>query len=214
MKYPFLPLLGITISLTAIAGSVMAIPNFLPEPELKKLNNIDISSLWTSHPVSVDRSKQNFERLPALVVQQQEASKLKPSLDGIETSAIPPTMLPGLPDGVNDNELDASSASQTYQADRGVAAWCSERYKSYRAADNTYQPYSGTRRQCEPPFTSSLHNTVTANASQHVSNTAWNNYTDDNHVQWCFARYRSYNPDDNTYRAFSGETRACASPYI
>jgi hypothetical protein len=112
MKYPVLPLLGISLSLTAIAGSVMAIPTFLPESEPKKLNNIDISSLWTSHPVSVDRSKQNFERLPALVVQQQEATKLKPGIDGTETSARPPATLTDQPDGVDDNELDASSVVQ------------------------------------------------------------------------------------------------------
>lgn len=32
------------------------------------------------------------------------------------------------------------------------------------------------------------------------------------HVQWCFARYRSYDPADNTYRSFSGEKRTCMSP--
>ena len=64
MSYPIAPVLGIALSLTAIAGSVMAIPNYLPEREVEKLGNIDITSLWTSRPVSVDPSKQNFERLP------------------------------------------------------------------------------------------------------------------------------------------------------
>ncbi|WP_407951378.1 BA14K family protein [Pararhizobium qamdonense] len=39
-------------------------------------------------------------------------------------------------------------------------------------------------------------------------------YSSDEHAQWCFARYRSYNPDDNTYRALSGEIRASASSHI
>jgi hypothetical protein len=30
--------------------------------------------------------------------------------------------------------------------------WCYATYVSYRAADNTYQPYSGPRRQCWSPF--------------------------------------------------------------
>lgn len=30
--------------------------------------------------------------------------------------------------------------------------WCYRRYRSYRAYDNTYQPYSGRRRACRSPY--------------------------------------------------------------
>jgi hypothetical protein len=30
--------------------------------------------------------------------------------------------------------------------------WCYNRYRSYRASDNTYQPYNGPRRQCRSPY--------------------------------------------------------------
>lgn len=30
--------------------------------------------------------------------------------------------------------------------------WCYARYRSYRASDNTFQPYSGFRRQCYSPY--------------------------------------------------------------
>lgn len=30
--------------------------------------------------------------------------------------------------------------------------WCSQRWKTYRAWDNTYQPYNGPRRQCVSPY--------------------------------------------------------------
>ncbi|MBB5752999.1 BA14K family protein [Prosthecomicrobium pneumaticum] len=30
--------------------------------------------------------------------------------------------------------------------------WCEARYRSYRAWDNTFQPYNGPRRQCRSPF--------------------------------------------------------------
>jgi hypothetical protein len=30
--------------------------------------------------------------------------------------------------------------------------WCYARYRSYRAYDNTYQPYYGPRRQCVSPY--------------------------------------------------------------
>jgi hypothetical protein len=30
--------------------------------------------------------------------------------------------------------------------------WCANRYRSYRAYDNTYQPNNGPRRQCNSPY--------------------------------------------------------------
>jgi hypothetical protein len=30
--------------------------------------------------------------------------------------------------------------------------WCYDRYRSYRASDNTFQPYNGGRRQCYSPY--------------------------------------------------------------
>lgn len=30
--------------------------------------------------------------------------------------------------------------------------WCYDRYRSYRASDNTFQPYHGPRRQCYSPY--------------------------------------------------------------
>ncbi len=31
-------------------------------------------------------------------------------------------------------------------------AWCNNRYRSYRAYDNTFQPYNGPRQQCYSPY--------------------------------------------------------------
>ncbi|TIU38734.1 MAG: BA14K family protein, partial [Mesorhizobium sp.] len=30
--------------------------------------------------------------------------------------------------------------------------WCYDRYRSYRAWDNSYQPYGGPRQQCLSPY--------------------------------------------------------------
>ena len=30
--------------------------------------------------------------------------------------------------------------------------WCYQHYRSYRAYDNTFQPYNGPRRQCRSPY--------------------------------------------------------------
>lgn len=42
-----------------------------------------------------------------------------------------------------------------YRSDRMSPAhirWCYDRYRSYRAWDNTFQPYNGPRRQCWSPY--------------------------------------------------------------
>lgn len=35
---------------------------------------------------------------------------------------------------------------------RSHVGWCYDRYRSYRASDNTFQPNYGPRRQCNSPF--------------------------------------------------------------
>ena len=212
MTYPILPVLGVTLSLTFIAGSVMAIPNFVPNAEPKKLGNIDITSLWTSRPVSIDRSKQSFERLPALVVQQSETARTNPGPQRIVTSASLASRRYAQPHGMDQSEIIGEAPSVAPET--AVAAWCAVRYRSYRTSDNTYQPYGGARRQCEPPFAAAGRNTTTSDVAQYSSSVAETSYAGDGHTQWCFARYRSYNPDNNTYRAFSGEIRSCVSPDI
>lgn len=44
---------------------------------------------------------------------------------------------------------------RTYRAQRVSSAhvqWCYNRYRSYRAWDNTFQPYGGPRQQCYSPY--------------------------------------------------------------
>jgi hypothetical protein len=38
------------------------------------------------------------------------------------------------------------------QAGGSHVAWCSNRYRSYRAYDNTFQPYNGGRQECISPY--------------------------------------------------------------
>lgn len=39
-----------------------------------------------------------------------------------------------------------------YRSGNRHVRWCYDHYRSYRAYDNTYQPYSGPRRQCYSPY--------------------------------------------------------------
>ncbi|TCK29017.1 BA14K-like protein [Ancylobacter aquaticus] len=44
----------------------------------------------------------------------------------------------------------ASQPSQSYSGN-GHVQWCASQYRSYRASDNTFQPYNGPRQQCVSP---------------------------------------------------------------
>lgn len=39
-----------------------------------------------------------------------------------------------------------------YRLPASHVRWCHNRYRSYRASDNTFQPYHGPRRQCRSPY--------------------------------------------------------------
>ena len=41
--------------------------------------------------------------------------------------------------------------NRVYRGDAHVQ-WCYDRYRSYRASDNTFQPYDGPRQQCYSPY--------------------------------------------------------------
>ncbi len=45
-----------------------------------------------------------------------------------------------------------SQPAPVYRTGSSHAEWCFNRYRSYRAYDNTYQPYGGPRRQCISPY--------------------------------------------------------------
>ncbi|AVA24327.1 BA14K family protein [Rhizobium sp. NXC24] len=45
-----------------------------------------------------------------------------------------------------------ASQQRAYVGRGGHTSWCYSRYRSYRAYDNTFQPYNGPRRQCYSPY--------------------------------------------------------------
>ncbi|TJV07235.1 MAG: BA14K family protein [Mesorhizobium sp.] len=44
-----------------------------------------------------------------------------------------------------------SESNRVYEGNAHVQ-WCYDRYRSYRASDNTFQPNYGPRRQCRSPY--------------------------------------------------------------
>lgn len=47
--------------------------------------------------------------------------------------------------------VGAAIANSADRSDRHEE-WCEDRYRSYRAWDNTFQPYNGPRKQCNSPY--------------------------------------------------------------
>ncbi len=55
------------------------------------------------------------------------------------------------PSSQESDDLVASTPTSAADTSANATTWCASRYKSYRAEDNTYQPYSGPRIKCTPP---------------------------------------------------------------
>nr|WIE89426.1 BA14K family protein [Mesorhizobium sp. WSM4875] len=45
-----------------------------------------------------------------------------------------------------------NSQNRVYRGGDAHVQWCYDRYRSYRASDNTFQPYKGPRQQCVSPY--------------------------------------------------------------
>jgi hypothetical protein len=152
---------------------------------------------------------------PASATADNEAAGDLPSehLDTTVTGSIQPI----------DSEEQPSPSAELNAAH---VEWCANRYRSYRPRDNSYTRYSGGRRICVSPYTDaagpsgvvspppdeddSYAEDADALSSQmdYVSaGTSENTYLTEEHVGYCFSRYRSYRPEDNTYQPYGGGPR-------
>ncbi len=50
------------------------------------------------------------------------------------------------------NQAISRPRVRVYTGGNAHARWCYDRYRSYRAWDNTFQPYHGSRRICDSPY--------------------------------------------------------------
>ncbi|MCP8893507.1 BA14K family protein [Shinella daejeonensis] len=48
--------------------------------------------------------------------------------------------------------IGGAIANQPAAGSSSHVNWCANRYRSYRAYDNTFQPYNGPRRECLSPY--------------------------------------------------------------
>ena len=105
------------------------------------------------------------------------------------------------------NEANDGTDAQANVGPRCDVPACAAHYRSFNAADCTYQPYDGPRRLCTvgtPPKQADAapSGVQTSDASQPQASSSCN-------VQACAAAYRSFDAATCTWQPFDGPRRTC-----
>ncbi len=215
----FVVALGMFVGGLALSAVVLT-----AEPARQTGPSNGIADVWTARPEVVDVEAQDFERVAAVAPSGEqgisatqaagpdtEVDRDARSVDDVTTASV---------QLAEETPGEIEPASQLSDAH---LAWCSSRYRSYRASDNSYRPYNGGRRACLSPFYEEI-----ASAEPSASPDELDGYEDaspasllqyaadetgssidvaPDHVSYCFGRYRSYRPADNTYQPYGGGPR-------
>lgn len=196
MKSLIVPLLATASFATIVVCGMMAASSFAAPYHPHKFKHLT-ATIWSTTPVKVDTGTQSYERLAALQPEQSLSQDL------------------ALRDPVDEAQQQATAglATSTEVASAPSAAvnvGCEQKYRSYRASDNSYQPLDGgPRRQCEMAPSS----VPTAASQPAIAPETVADRSIADHQAWCSARYSSYNSADDSYQPFGGGTRkACMSP--
>lgn len=170
--------IGACVAAASVASLVMA------EPEPHSFTDLAAPEFWTTKPVRVDPATQRYERLaPVLSTYVTDASAIR----RVKVS-------------------DGSTSPRTPHDQRQLSAqhqiWCSQRFRSFDPATNTYRSYGGDVRQCVSPFDQHADDdSETVGKSARATDAAW-----------CASRYKSYRAEDNTYQPYGKARRPCGSP--
>ena len=270
----FLAILGgFVASLGMFVGGVVLAMTFLTaEPVRQKGPSADVADVWSAQPRVVDANAQNFERVAAVPLPDNQIETdatptetanavaaedpALPPVDTVTTASVEPVteseeqietdvtpMETADPDVAEETaapsvdmvttasvepvpEDDPVETSPAGQLSIAHIEWCASRYRSYRASDNSYQPYSGGRRPCVSPQSQDVASAAPAPSQddyaeyaeygdgsspdlvEYASGDAGSSiYVTAEHVEYCFSRYRSYRPEDNTYQPYGGGPR-------
>jgi hypothetical protein len=194
---------GFCVTLVVFAcGALTAVFFVNAEPVTVRSLDMNTSALWTNKAVRVDASASGFERLPARPAQDRwsDHETAPEEKDRLATAAILPEATPQLDVATNDSPDLAVNDSHV--------KWCSERYRSYDQVDNSYNAYSGARRQCISPYSEEVEETGSyIEAAAYGVDEQPSGYASSDHVQSCFDRYLSYRPEDNSYQPYGGGPR-------
>jgi len=237
---------GFVVSLGMfIGGVVLATTLLTAEPARQPGSDVAVADVWAGEPRVVDVEAQDFERIAALphpdeqnetdatpTTEMTHAGETEdhasPSLDMVTTASVEPV---AEEDPVEIHTASVEPVAEEEPVEINPAGqfpiahieWCANQYRSYRASDNSYQPYSGGRRTCVSPYSEDV-----AVVAPTPSEDDYAVYADDpsygpveyasdetqssiyvtaEHVNDCFSRYRSYRPSDNTYQPYGGGPR-------
>ncbi|WP_292509204.1 BA14K family protein [Mesorhizobium sp.] len=225
---------GFVLTLAVFAsGLAFAVWILSAEPVRQAAPTSSVAELWPREPRKVDPASQGLERLPAREVPEvpevavdrtsKPADAAASAPDATATGSIKPTTdeQQAVPT-VTGSIRPAPDEQQAMPA--AHVEWCASRYRSYRPSDDHYTSYSGEQRPCISPY-------LDAGAAKHVAQShddgpsyveatdTWSMDGDvpsdetggawlpPDHVEYCFSRYRSYRPEDNTYQPYSGGPR-------
>jgi len=199
-----------------LTGLIAATAFFTAEPERQLALATDTNGVWTDHPVKVNPAAQAFDRLAARPALQQLPAKAPTKVDATSVVADVANMEEASP------SIEASNQSQDGLQAETIAAhleWCSERYRSYRADDNSYTAYSGGRRECVSLYSGAGNDSTDGYGYEETTylpsagrvELAYVNeeadYVSADHAESCFSRYRSYRSEDNSYQPYDGGPR-------
>ncbi|MCP9232629.1 BA14K family protein [Mesorhizobium sp. LMG 17147] len=165
-----------------------------------------VAELWAKDPRPVNSASQRLERLPARPVP-------------VRTSEVDRTARPADTAAASTPDTTATGSIKPAVKERQTlpvahVEWCASRYRSYRPNDNRYTSYSGQQRPCISPYLDITNDGSYVEASDtspiegypRPDETGDAGFSSD-HVQYCFGRYRSYRPEDNSYQPYSGGPR-------
>ncbi|MER9266538.1 BA14K family protein [Mesorhizobium sp. M0195] len=205
MKALFAIFGGFVLTL-AVFASGLAFATWLliakPVPPAAPVSSV--AELWAKDPRPVNPASQRLERLPARPVPVRTSEVDRTSKPADTAAASTPDTTGSIKPAVEEQ--------QTLPA--AHVEWCASRYRSYRPDDNRYTSYSGQQRPCISPYLDITDDGsyVEASDTSSVEGYAPSDEPGDaelssDHVQYCFSRYRSYRPEDNTYQPYSGGPR-------
>ncbi|UVC18387.1 BA14K family protein [Mesorhizobium onobrychidis] len=207
---------GFVLTLAVFAsGLAFAVWILSAEPVRQAAPTSSVAELWPREPRKVNPASQRLERLPAREVPEIPVDRTSKPADAaasapIVTGAIQP------------------AADEQHAVPAAHVEWCASRYRSYRPSDDHYTSYSGEQRPCISPYfaagpveraaqppddgASYVEASDTWPMDGDVPSDEGASYGDaaqlpPDHVEYCFSRYRSYRPEDNTYQPYSGGPR-------
>lgn len=228
----------ITMGVAGVIGVAYAASFVVTDYTPHKFAHMD-APLWTDKPVTIDRNAQALERLPALLATADVPAQELPLGGEIASAAnaVPPQNSNSRNELVSfkandpmtlDTGAQAMSAETngTIELSSAHIDWCFARYQSYRIEDNSYQPFdTPERQQCRSPDeigkqvadASGMDNggvpeDIVAQETAAIEEPQMMAASASVDTAWCFAQYRSYRAEDNTYQPYDGGPRRQCVP--